>query len=211
MRLVWQWIELERALPPSWTDVRLRLSVEERHADQAAAMLGGANPLRHGSSVLLFVSRTGGVGPEALRRALLRLDRRGIGGTLEIVGATEAEQVPSAQPSSLAGQWDAAVGSLPDDWSDLYAELRLRSSDQLERAALLLAPTNPTRPDEALALRFRVAHRFGYGVSGRMARRCLERLDEERIPGEVSVLQVLCDTDAVGSQGPVWRIGRKAV
>ena len=44
-----------------------------------------------------------------------------------------------------------------------------------------------------------------------MARRCLERLDEEGIGGELTVLRVLSDTDAVATQGPVWRVGGKAV
>ena len=87
----------------------------------------------------------------------------------------------------------------------------LRSSDHLEHAALLVAPVNPTRPATRLALQFRVARRFGYGVSAAMARRCLERLDEEGIGGELKVLRVLSDTDAVGTQGPVWRVGGKAV
>jgi hypothetical protein len=211
MRLVWQWIALEKELPQNWTDVRLTLTATERDADRAAAMLGGANPLRRGNALLLFVSRSGGFGPEALRRALLRLDRRGIGGTLELAGATEATAAPAAALTSLATQWDDATATLPADWSDLHAELELRSSDHLERAALLTAPANPTRVGAALVLRFRVAHRFGYGVSSRMARRCLERLDEEGIRGEVKLLRVLCDTDAVGTQGPVWRVGGKAV
>jgi hypothetical protein len=211
MRLVWQWITLERELPATWTDARLALTVHERDADRAAALLGGANPLRRGNVLRLFVSRTGGFGPEALRRALLRLDRQGIGGTLEVAGVTEAAEAPAPTQATLAAQWDEATATLPADWSDLHAELELRSSDHLERAALLTAPMNPTRVGSALALRFRVAHRFGYGVSARMARRCLERLDEERIRGEVRVLRVLCDTDAVGTQGPVWRVDGKAV
>ena len=44
-----------------------------------------------------------------------------------------------------------------------------------------------------------------------MARRCLERLDEEEIGGELEILRVLSDTDAVATQGPVWRVGGKAV
>ena len=106
-------------------------------------------------------------------------------------------------PATLAEQWDAAVAHLPADWSDLQAEIVLRSSDHLERAALLAAPVNPTRPRGTLALRFRGARRFGYGVSAAMARRCLERLDDEGIRGELNVLGVLCDTDPVATQGPV--------
>jgi hypothetical protein len=211
MRLVWQWINLGRELPTNWSDVRLVLKVREQDADRTAALLGGANPLRSGDSLLLFVSRRGGFGPEALRRALLRLDRQGIGGTLELADVTEAEAAPESEPASLAATWDAAVAKLPDDWSDMYAEIVLRSSDHLERAALLIAPMNPTRPGKTLALRFRVARRFGYGVSPAMARRCLQRLDEEGITGELNVLGVLCDTDPVATQGPVLRVGGKAV
>jgi hypothetical protein len=211
MRLVWQWIALERDLPKGWTDVRLVLRVSERDADRAAALLGGANPLRHGDSLRLFVSRSGGFGPEALRRALLRLDRQGIGGTLELAGVKEEPTAAAAAPATVASQWKAALATLPADWSDMHAELVLRSSDHLERAALLAAPLNPTRPPGTIALRFRVARRFGYGVSAPMARRCLERLDEEGIGGELRVLRVLCDTDAVATQGPVWRVGGKAV
>jgi hypothetical protein len=211
MRLVWQWIQLERDLPPDWTDVRLALNVRERDLDRAASLLGGANPLRRGNSLLLFVSRSGGFGPEALRRALLRLDRQGIAGTPEIAGVTETEGTPKAVAETLTPQWDALLATLPPDWSDMLAELALRSSDHLERAALLIAPVNPTRPGKALELQFRVARRFGYGVSAQMARRCLERLDEEGIRGDVSVLRLLSDTDGVATQGPVWRVGGRAV
>ena len=142
---------------------------------------------------------------------MLRLDRQGIGGTLELAGVTEAEAAPESEPESLVAAWDAEVATLPDDWSDMYAEIVLRSSDHLERAALLIAPMNPTRPGKTLALRFRVARRFGYGISPAMARRCLERLDEEGISGELHILGVLCDTHPVATQGPVLRVGGKAV
>jgi hypothetical protein len=211
MRLVWQWIQLERDLPPNWSDVRLVLTARERDADRAASLLGTANPLRRGNSFHLFVSRGGGFGPEALRRTLLRLDRQGIAGTLELAGATEAEATAKPSPPTLSPQWDAALVTLPPDWSDMLAELVLRSSDHLERAALLMAPTNPTRPGNRLALQFRVARRFGYGVSAPMARRCLERLDEEGLRGEIRVLRVLSDTEPVATQGPVWRVGGRAV
>ena len=52
-------------------------------------------------------------------------------------------------------------------------------------AALLLAPTEPVARRRQLAgFRFRVARTFGYGASPLMARRCLERLDEEGIRGQ---------------------------
>ena len=74
----------------------------------------------------------------------------------------------------------------------------------------LLAETCQATGD-TLTLRFRVARRFGYGVSAGMMRRCLERLDEEGIPGVLRLLNVLCDTDPVGTQGPVWRVGGRSV
>jgi hypothetical protein len=211
MRLVWQWVTLEGELPPDWSDAQLVLEVREQDVAQAAALLGGANPLRSKDSIRLYVSRKGGLGPEALKRALLRLDRKGISGTLELVGVEEAEPQPEEERRTLSQQWDEAVATLPPDWSDMLAEVGLRSSDYLEYAALLIAPANPTRPGKALVLQFRAARRFGYGVSPEMARRCLERLDEEEIGGELRVLRVLSDTDAVATQGPVWRVGGRAV
>ena len=211
MRLVWQWIAIERELPANWSDGRLVLSVRKQDADRAAALLGGVNPLRQGDAVHLFVTRRGASGPDALRRALLRLDRQGIAGKLELAGTKEETTAATEPPKTPAAQWDTAVASLPADWSDLHAQIVLRSSDHLERAALLAAPLNPTRPRGTLALRFRVARRFGYGASAAMARRCLERLDQDGIRGELEVLRVLCDTDAVATQGPVWRVGGKAV
>jgi hypothetical protein len=98
----------------------------------------------------------------------------------------------------------SAVAALPDDWSDLYAEVELESSDFLEPGALRLAPLNPSRPDRDLAIRFRVARSFGYGASPDMARRCFERLDEAEIRGRLKVLWALSDTKAVATQGPVW-------
>ncbi len=44
-----------------------------------------------------------------------------------------------------------------------------------------------------------------------MAHRCLERLDEEGITGEVRILRALSDTKPVATQGPVWYVGGKAV
>jgi hypothetical protein len=44
-----------------------------------------------------------------------------------------------------------------------------------------------------------------------MTRRCLERLDEEGIPGQLRILRALSDTDPVYTQGPVWYVEGKAV
>jgi hypothetical protein len=44
-----------------------------------------------------------------------------------------------------------------------------------------------------------------------MVRRCFARLDEEGIGGEATILNVLCDTHNVATQGPVWRVDGRAV
>jgi hypothetical protein len=123
------------------------------------------------------------------------------------------EPVPEelrARPS-LKAAWEKELDALPADWSDVYAEVRLDSTDYVERAALHLSPINPRREDGATGLRFRSARVFGYGASPAVAARCFERCDEEGITGTVEVLRVLSDTDPVGTQGPVWYIGGRSV
>jgi hypothetical protein len=44
-----------------------------------------------------------------------------------------------------------------------------------------------------------------------MVRRCLERMEAERITGTVSVLFGLSDADDAVTQGPVWRIDGRSV
>ena len=216
MALANEWREIERGLPQGWTEAQLSLTVDDpTQANRAAAMLGPLAPGRRGETIRIFCVRHGsGASPEAVERALRRLDIDGIRGTLELVSASEeAEQAatPQVARESLAAAWDAAVGALPPDWSDLYGEIELRSTDHLERAALMLSPCNPARADGRPAFRFRVARRFGYGASPEMTRRCLERCDEENIRGTLEVLRVLADTNPVQTQGPVWYVGGRAV
>jgi hypothetical protein len=213
VKLVEQWFAIERELDPSWGDARLLLTVgDDAHSDRAAALLGPANPGRSGNVIRFFTARRGaGVGPEAIRRMLHRLDTEGIGGELELVASGKAPPEPAISRRTLVDSWDAALAVLPSDWSDLYCELELTSTDHLERAALLMAPLNPTRAGGKPAYRFRCARTFGYGASAGMVRRCFERLDAEGIPGEVRILRALSDTYPVATQGPVWYVGGKAV
>src|SRR5581483_9506158 len=148
--------------------------------------------------------------PGAVGRALARLDEERIGGQLELVGAGEAAAEPEQQRRTLAEAWDRELATLPADWSDIYAELELTSSDHLEPGALALAPVNPARYGGSLGFRFPCARRFGYGASPGMVRRCLERLDERGIPGSLRILRALSDTRPVGTQGPVWYVEGKA-
>jgi hypothetical protein len=216
MRLVDQFREIASRLPAEWADARLVLEVDDPAlAERAAALLGPLGPGRAGNRVQLTVPQSGGR-VEQLRRLLTRLDRERIRGRLELVtfSAAAPERPPvetrAAWPP-LEEAWMTAVAALPDDWSDLYAEVELASSAELDRGALLLAPVNPARPDRGRAFRFRVARSFGYGASPDMVRRCFERLDEEGVKGRVQILHALSDTKAVVTQGPVWYVGGKAV
>jgi hypothetical protein len=213
MGLVDQWTAIERGLDPKWRDARLDLVVDDAaQLSRASALLGPASPGRTGNTIRFTTARGGAmVGPEAVRRMLKRIDDERIGGTLTLVSSGEAAPEPVITRASLAAEWDAALAVLPSDWSDLLCELELTSSDHIERGALLIAPLNPIQGTGRPGFHFRCAHTFGYGASSGMVRRCLARLDEERIPGEVRVLRAMSDTHPVGTQGPVWRIGERAV
>jgi hypothetical protein len=212
--LVGQWRALQAELPDGWTTAGLRLELKDRDtAEQAAALLGPAGPYRSEPTVLrLSVALDGSAtAPTGINRLLARVDDARLGGTLALAGTqivparSERELVP------LVAAWDAAVAGLPADWSDLFCELELRSSDYVERAAVLCIQMNPRRDGARAALRFRVAHTAGYGAAPGMVRRCLERCDEESIRGSVEVLRVLSDTNLVASQGPVWLVHGKTV
>lgn len=212
MSLVEQWNRIETSLDPSWGDAQLALVVDvEAGASRATALLGPAAPGRFGTTIRFFTTRSGGgVGPEAVRRMLRRLDEERIGGTLELVSSEEAPAAPVVSRRLLADEWDAALAPLPSDWSDLYCELELQSSDHFDHAALLMAPVNPLRRGTP-GFRFRCAHSYGYGAAPQMVRRCLSRLDEEGISGAVRVLHALSDTHPAQTQGPVWHLGGRTV
>jgi hypothetical protein len=183
---------------------------EDERADQAALMLGPLGPGRSGHTFRITMRRGGD-----LARVLRRLDADGIRGRLDMLPA-EAPAAPTASPRPertrpFIEQWDELAGRLPPDWSDVYAEVELDSSDYLQRGALLLAPVNPAHYGGPTTLRFRSARISGYGVAPSMARRCMQRLDEERITGRVRILQALSATTHAATQGPVWRVGGRSV
>ncbi len=213
MALVTGFRALLRELPPDWSDARfaLRMSDPERAA-RAARLLGGIGAGRHGDTVRLFTARRGsGLGPDVVARALGRVDDARLTGELELVTSGRAEPVSETHRPSLAGSWNTAVAGLPPDWSDVYAELELTSTDHLERAALLTSPLNPARFGGRPGFRFRVARSSGYGAAPGMVRRCLERLDEAGIRGEIGIVHALSDSKHWSTQGPVWYVGGKSV
>jgi hypothetical protein len=213
MALVDQWNIIERGLDPRWSEAQVVLTVEDpARLERAAALIAPAGPVKVGATLRFYVAPNGpGVGPEAVRRMLRRVEAEGIDGTLELVAASDAAPAAPVARHALADAWDAALAVLPADWSDLLCELSVTSSDYLDLTALLMGPANPLRESDELVFRFRVAHSFGYGASPGMVRRCLERVDESGTPGVVRVLRLMSDTRPVGTQGPVWYVGGKAV
>jgi hypothetical protein len=211
--------ELIRGLPRDWERARLELTLDEPdEADRAALILAPATPGRSGPTFTVHVYNgpvDAGATPGIARRVFSRLDEAGIRGRVRLAGAERPVPSPAAtapaERSTLAGSWDALLRRLPADWSDLYGEIELDSSDYLDRGALLLAPMNPARAESAAGFRFRAARRKGYGVAPVMARRAFERLDDEGLTGRLRVLRVLSDTSSPFSQGPVWREDGRAV
>jgi hypothetical protein len=212
--LVDQWNTLETGLDPRWQDARLELRIDNaERVERALALLAPAGPGRSGNEIRFYVQRTASaIGPEAVRRLLRRLDEEGILGTLALEKSDAAPPAHVVEPATVASAWDVVVATLPADWSDLLCEIDLTSTDYIDRAALLMAPLNPYQTDSGTpGFQFRVARTFGYGASPGMVRRCLTRLDHDGIPGEVRVLRALSDSHPVGTQGPVWYVGGKAV
>ncbi len=212
--LVGQWEHIRSGLPADWSEARLALRLSaDADATRAAELLGPLTPGRLGREFRLYVVRHApGPSAGALARALARLDDEKIRGTLELLAADAVAAQPDVpRHHSLAEAWGALPATLPPDWSDLYLEVELTSSDHLDPAALALAPVNPARYGPTPGFRFRCAREFGYGASPGMVRRCLQRLDERGIPGELRILRVLSDTKPVGTQGPVWYVGGKVV
>ena len=215
MRAADQWARIEEGLDEGWAEVRLSFT-PEGPASEAAAVLGPLQPGLVGDGLRFDVVRSGGA-PERLRNILWRLDRKRIWGTLALVEIASTAPAAATEPEeteprrTLTEAWDQAVSELPPGWSDLLCELELDSSDHLPRAALLGAPLNPTRVPDESALRFRVSGKQGYGASPLMVRRCLERMDAERIAGGIGVVYELSNTENAETQGPVWRLAGRSV
>jgi hypothetical protein len=213
MRAVDQWRAVELQLPEGWQEARLTFTVEDPSAvGTAAAVLAPLGPGRSRNQLRFQVRRAGGIGGvESVRNLLGRLDQRRVWGTLELAAARVADPAEAqAARRALVDAWDEALATLPPDWSDLLCELEVRSSDHLPRAALLTAPLNPARVPERRGFRFRVS-RGGYGAPPALARRCLELMDDEGITGWIRIDNALSQTSHVATQGPVWRVGGRAV
>ena len=205
MPLVDRWNHVERALDPGWTEVTLSLAINDDAArSRAAALLGPAGPGVGNKQIRFTVSTRGnGIGPEAARRLMRRIDQEGIVGRLELGEILGTRPEPQQSMRSLADGWQEALEALPSDWSDLVAEIDLDSSADIDRGAVLCAPINPIQSTG------RPGFRFGYGASVGMVGRCLSRLDEAGITGHVRITRALSDVHPVGTQGATFVVGRR--
>ena len=216
MKLAEQWSEIQARLGRSWETASLVLADDDpAQAERAAVALGPAAPVRAGSEFRIGVARRPravGTSADVLARVLARLDRDGVGGRLTLARSeAAAEAAEPEHAGALALEWRALVEALPEDWSHALVHLDLRSSDFVDRAALLMSPLNPQLVDGRSTLQFRAARSVGYGASAGMTERCLARLDGERITGRVEIRQVVSDAHPVATQGPVWRVGGKSL
>jgi hypothetical protein len=209
--LVERWNHVESGLDPRWSEVTLTLAIRDDAArSRAAALLGPAGPGISAREIRFRVSTQGsGIGPEAARRLLRRIDSEGIRGRLELVASTGARPEEEPPAASLAAEWQAALEALPSDWSDLVAELELDSSADIDRGAVLCAPLNPMQLADRPGFGFRCASAQGYGASVGMVGRCLSRLAEAGITGGLRITRALSDVHPVGTQGATFLGGRR--
>jgi hypothetical protein len=209
--LVERWNHVESALEPGWAEATLSLEIPDADArSRAAALLAPTGAGLMGNAIRIGVSTRRGVGPDGFRRLLRRIDGEGISGRLALVtSAMAAVSAPAVARRTLSESWSAALAVLPGDWSDLVVEIELDSSADVDRGAVLCAPLNPIQSAPKPGFRLRCANSRGYGASAGMVGRCLDRLDDDGITGRVRIARVLCDIDAVGTQGAIFANGRR--
>src|SRR6185312_6139415 len=159
--LVERFSRLQADLPDDWQSAQVRLAIpDEGDCARATALLAPANPGRRGKMINFTIARRGdtGLAPEQISSLLRRLDDERIQGTMALIGIEGgAPPAELEQHEPLAAARDQEEARLPSDWSDLYAEVELFSTDYIEPGALRLSPLNPTRPDARPVFRFRAA------------------------------------------------------
>ena len=92
---------------------------------------------------------------------------------------------------ALADRFSQIVDSLPDDWTDLELDLRIRDETRYIDAAVYMVTCNAqpySRHD--WHWRILVAHRFGHAASAPTVHGTLKLLDDAGIEGEIAVREV---------------------
>lgn len=92
--------------------------------------------------------------------------------------------------ASLAETFSEIVESLPDDWTDLEIDLRLRDEERYVDAAVHLVRCNAqnhSKHPDGWHWRIIVAHRFGHAAAPEAVHGTLKLLDADGIEGELAV------------------------
>jgi hypothetical protein len=89
---------------------------------------------------------------------------------------------------ALADTFQAAVDSLPPDWTHLELDLRIFDEDRYVEAATLLTQINAMPySHHDWHWRLRVAHEFGHAAAPETVRGTLALLDQLGVEGELAV------------------------
>jgi hypothetical protein len=89
---------------------------------------------------------------------------------------------------ALADTFQAAVDSLPPDWTHLELDLRIFDEDRYVEAATLLTQINAMPySHHDWHWRLRVAHTFGHAAAPETVRGTLALLDQLGVEGELAV------------------------
>ena len=88
----------------------------------------------------------------------------------------------------LADTFQQAVDSLPDDWTDLELDLRIRDAERYVEAATYMVTCNAQPYSKSdWHWRIMVAHRFGHAAAEPAVRATLRMLDGASIEGELAL------------------------
>jgi hypothetical protein len=91
----------------------------------------------------------------------------------------------------LAADFQEVVDSLPDDWTDLWFDMRIADEGRYVDAAVIMSQVNAQPYSKAdWHWRVNVAHHFGKAAAPETVRGTLEILDREGIEGELVVRDV---------------------
>ena len=106
---------------------------------------------------------------------------------------------------AIADTFDQIVSSLPDDWTDLEFDLRIRDERRYVDAAVLMVTCN-AQPYSKNDWHWRilVAHRFGHAAAASAVHTALKLLDDAGIEGELALREVRTGRVEVAPQELMW-------
>jgi hypothetical protein len=92
---------------------------------------------------------------------------------------------------ALADTFQDVLDALPDDWTDLELDVRIRDESRYVEGAVLLSTVN-AQPYSKHDWHWRiaVAHRFGHAAAAPAVHGALKLLDEAGLDGELAVREV---------------------